>query len=120
MNAFITQIIRTASSYFLGILFTWLLSLGFDFPQEIKDQLYLALPVFIGSLYYIGIAALEKKVPWIGWLIGVAKTPVYSKPNDLVVSISEAGKETVLKSPEDPSILSAKVIRNIYSRELND
>ncbi|WP_166805614.1 hypothetical protein [Cryobacterium ruanii] len=40
----------------------------------------LGISALAGSLYYLGVQALATRVPAFGWLLGVARNPVYGIP----------------------------------------
>lgn len=84
---FLPQITRTVVPFVVG----WLISLPlvvkvedlFGVPQEDRTAwLARLLTVALGAVYYIVVAFLERHQSWFGWLLGVAKQPVYqAKPS---------------------------------------
>lgn len=80
---FATQIIRTIVPFLVGLIAAALLNAGFSIPSELQESVSASLVVTIGSLYYVAIAALEKKFPKFGWFLGVASQPHYDKANKL-------------------------------------
>ncbi|MFD5864346.1 hypothetical protein ACFWGP_05305 [Agromyces sp. NPDC127015] len=77
MDALIIQIIRTAVPYLVGLAVTWLASIGLNLDPDITAAAAAQLTVLVGSLYYLAVAWLERKWRWFGWLLGVARKPVY-------------------------------------------
>lgn len=78
MKDFAVQIIRTLSPLAAGAIITLLVNIGIQLPPEYEGYLSAGILTISTSLWYIAIAWLEKKVPAFGWLLGVAKKPVYS------------------------------------------
>lgn len=79
----VTAIIRTVVPYLVG----WIISgiawattpLGIAVPEEFRGWLNTALPVVLGSLYYMGAKWAEKRWPGIPWL-GSTRLPLYTPP----------------------------------------
>ena len=76
-----TSIIRTVTAYIVGwaLSFSAVQAVGLD-----ADQLtWLVLAVItggstvLGSLYYAVLRALERRWPWVGYLLGRKGAPVY-------------------------------------------
>lgn len=80
MSNFVIQIIRTVVPMFVGLLVSLLASVAIPIPESIASGLELSLGTLAASLYYIGVAWLERKWSWFGWLLGVARNPVYPAP----------------------------------------
>lgn len=78
MSNAIVALIRTLVPLLVGAIVGWLANLGLNLDPETQAQAVLALSTLAASLYYIGVTALAKRVPAVGWLLGVAKRPVYS------------------------------------------
>jgi hypothetical protein len=78
MNTFLVQVIRSLVSVVVGAVVGWLASLTIRVAPEVQVGLILSLSTLVTSLYYIGVAWLERKFPWFGWLLGVARKPVYA------------------------------------------
>lgn len=78
MNSLFVSIIRTIVPWAVGALIALLLTWGIEIPTEVVAETTLALTTLSTSLYYIIVRTLEQKVPAFGWLLGVAKSPVYS------------------------------------------
>lgn len=88
MNQFIIAIIRTIVPIVVGAVFAWLLSLGIPLPEDVKTEVTAGLTVLLSSLYYIGVAWLARKWAWFGWLLGVARNPVY-EPKDVAKHVAQ-------------------------------
>lgn len=72
--------IRTGVATVVGIFITFLLSKGFDIDTDTQTQLTTVLIVLITAAYNWLVILLEKHVnPYFGVLLGIPKTPNYSK-----------------------------------------
>lgn len=74
-SGYVTSVIRTAVPYLIGLIVSWLISLGL--PASVKDAATAILTFVIGTIYYLGVRALEKKWPKLGWLLGSPTAPTY-------------------------------------------
>lgn len=80
LQTYITQVIRTASSYAVGYAATFLLThFAITIPADTKSWATGLLVFGLGTLYYLVFAALEKKFPQLGWLLGNPSKPIYAK-----------------------------------------
>jgi uncharacterized membrane protein (DUF441 family) len=81
MNSYITSIIRTWVPILVGSVISWLATRGLSLDKDTADAATVAATGIIIALYYVVVRLFEKYVsPKFGWLLGVAKTPVYHKP----------------------------------------
>jgi hypothetical protein len=78
VSNFLIAIIRTMIPVLVGHVIAWFVSIGVALPPDVEAGLALSLGTLLASLYYIGVAWLERKWPWFGWLLGVARNPVYA------------------------------------------
>lgn len=78
MSNFIIAVIRTLIPIVVGWVVALLVSAGIHIDTDLAAGLIVSLSTLVASLYYIGVAWLERKWPWFGWLLGVARNPVYS------------------------------------------
>lgn len=79
MNDTITSLIRTYVPIGVGAFIAWLVTLGIEVSAEAQTGLVVALTGLVTAIYYTVARALEKKVPWLGVLLGSAKQPEYPK-----------------------------------------
>lgn len=78
MKALFDSLVRTVVPYLVGGVLTLLLGLGIKADGELKSTLTAALTLLFGTIYYAVVRVLETHVaPKFGWLLGLAKTPVY-------------------------------------------
>lgn len=74
MTDFLASLIRTGVPILVGVVTSWLARRGLDIDEaEITAWL---TPTLIGG-YYFGVRSLERRFPWIGWLLGLPKQPGY-------------------------------------------
>lgn len=99
-----SSIVRTATPLIVGAVAAWLVSVNFPVDAELQEALTLATGGVFTVLYYGATRVLETYVtPKFGWLLGLAKQPVYAPKNETVVSITGTGKSSIIKVPEVPS-----------------
>lgn len=77
MSQLIISIIRTVIPYAVGWVVAKLTLAGIPIPEDVVAEASASLTLLAGSLYYIAVAWLERKFSWFGWLLGVARQPVY-------------------------------------------
>lgn len=76
-----TAVVRTATSYIVGLVVSLLLSANIQASEEFTANLTAILTFIVGTIYYIAVKALEKKWPKLGWLLGSPNAPVYPTKN---------------------------------------
>lgn len=75
MNPFVASLIRTIVPIIVGGTIGILARISLNIDPEGQQALAnLVEMAFIGA-YYIVVRLIETKVPQIGWLLGLAKTP---------------------------------------------
>lgn len=75
VHPLVASIIRTAVPIVIGVLLTLLARAGFNLDLEGQAELTSWVTgLFIGA-YYVVVRLIEQKVPQVGWLIGLAKSP---------------------------------------------
>jgi len=72
------SVIRTGVPYIIGVVVAYLTTKGINVDENTKVQLTGVLTFVIGIVYYAVVRALEAKFPQLGYLLGVAKQPVYA------------------------------------------
>ena len=68
----ITSLVRTWVPIAVGALISWGV-----LPADLSDSATLAFGGLIMGAYYAAVRVLEARFPWVGWLLGKAKTPTY-------------------------------------------
>lgn len=77
MNATLISIIRTGVPYLVGLVVSWVATLGIHVPDDVKMQLTGAGVFVVGTIYYAVVRKLEQKWPAVGWLLGSPSQPFY-------------------------------------------
>src|SRR5690348_9921522 len=99
LNDKVTSAIRTGVPMLVGLVVSYLLvHFGFTVPEDVQTWLESLLTFGLGYLYYLAVRGLEAKWPNLGWLLGVAKQPVYNPPAPVAISVPT----TVINPPNAP------------------
>lgn len=77
MSNFFIAIVRSLVPIVIGWIVGVLAAINIPVEPEIQAGAVLSLSTVAASLYYIAVAWLERQWPWFGWLLGVARNPVY-------------------------------------------
>lgn len=87
----VSAIIRTVTPYLVSYLIsalTWAFTpLGVALPDGAQAWLETALPIILGSLYYLLAKVLEKRWPNVPWL-GSTRLPLYTAPARLAPQVA--------------------------------
>lgn len=75
MNDSVIAVIRTVIPAVAGLIIAGLANIGIDVDQT---ALVAVLNGVVIGLYYIVVRWLEKRIPWMGWLLGYPKPPTYA------------------------------------------
>lgn len=80
MNPFIASLIRTIVPICVGAVLGLLAKAGLNIDVEGQQALATLIDSVCIGAYYIIVRLVETKVPQVGWLLGLAKSPdSYSK-----------------------------------------
>lgn len=91
MKALFDSVVRTVVPYIVGAVISWFAMAGIEVDPDLKANLTVAVTAGIGTLYYLAVRLLETYVaPKFGWLLGLAKSPVY------LATASPAGKTDIV------------------------
>ncbi len=83
INDVLVSWVRTVVPVAVGAVLTWLTDgFGLELSDEGQVALISGITGLAASLYYMIARLAEEKIPSIGWLLGVAKTPTYVEPVD--------------------------------------
>ena len=75
MNPFAASLVRTIVPIVVGSILGLLATIGLNIDVEGQQGLLTLInSMFVGG-YYLIIRWIETKVPQVGWLLGLAKTP---------------------------------------------
>lgn len=80
MSNFIIAVIRTVIPIVAGWVVALLTAANIPVEAEVQAGLIVSLSAIVSSLYYALVAWLERKWSWFGWLLGIARNPIYPKP----------------------------------------
>jgi len=78
MSNFIIAIVRTVIPIIVGWAVGLLATINIPIDADIQAALIVSLSTLTASLYYVTVAALERRWQPFGWLLGVARHPVYA------------------------------------------
>lgn len=79
MSATIVSLIRTWVPTLVGSLVAWLLVLGIEIDADAQAGLVVGLTGLLVSAYYGIVRVLERRWPWVGYLLGVPAEPTYDR-----------------------------------------
>lgn len=80
------SLVRTYVPLALGVLFTWLASLGIDVSESDRVTLSAGIGALVAAVYYALARALERKWPALTILLGSPAQPaVYTNGDPAVV-----------------------------------
>ncbi len=86
MSNFIIAIVRTIIPIIVGWAVGLLAAINIPVDAEIQAGLIVSLSTLAASLYYVGVAWLERRWAWFGWLLGIARNPVYPPAEHRTIS----------------------------------
>jgi hypothetical protein len=79
MSDFVIGLIRTYVPIVVGVLLSWLVSLGLNLDPSVQAGLISALTGILTAVYYTAVRFLAEKWPGAGILLGVNKAPAYNE-----------------------------------------
>ena len=77
INSYVTSLIRTYVPLGIGVLVTWLASLGIDIDSTASAALVAGIGAVVAAAWYALARLLEKRWPKLGGLLGVPRAPSY-------------------------------------------
>ena len=76
-SALWASIVRTFTPIIVGSVVGWFVTLGVPLDDKFSGLLTLVVSGILSAVYYVAVRLLETYVtPKLGWLLGLAKTPV--------------------------------------------
>lgn len=94
-RALFDSVVRTVSPIVVGAVISWAVTAGITLDDQFEVALTAALTGVFSGAYYVVIRLFEVYVsPKFGWLLGLAKEPVYAKPNENVIITKDFGSIT--------------------------
>jgi len=97
--------LRTAVPLLVAAIASWLVGLGIDVTDELKELISTAIGALIGTIWYVIVRQLEKRWPALGVLIGYPKSPdsySASPAGELAEAQATAATNAVTDEPEAP------------------
>lgn len=95
-EAIVASLARTFVPAIVGGLFTWLASTGLEVDPELKGLITVAMFSLFTGMYYAAVRFVETKLPWVGILLGYAKSPdSYSKGNLPATAVDEVNPPVI-------------------------
>ena len=79
MSDFVTSLIRTYVPTGVGIVVAWITAAGVELEAGTELALSGAIVAVVTAVWYFAARLLEARWPAAGYLLGVAKTPVYDE-----------------------------------------
>lgn len=74
---YITSVIRTVVPLIVGAVASWFATKGITLDEQILLHMRIGLELLFTTAYYGIVRLLEHWHPNFGWLLGVAKRPIY-------------------------------------------
>lgn len=108
MKALFDSIVRTFTPIIVGAVVGWLVTAGIPLDPQFEGALTLVVAGAFTLVYYVAVRLLETYVaPRFGWLLGVARQPIYATMPDASTSTRAAYQ----------AALDANVYRRTGSRD---
>ena len=108
MKAVFDSLVRTVVPYIGGAVISWLTTAGMELDSEFKASLTAGLMALFGTIYYIGVRLLEVYVaPKFGWLLGLAKSPVYVKTEEPIAKTAVVIVQAPADGSSEPTVTAA-------------
>lgn len=113
VEALIASLARTFVPAVVGAVLGWFATTGLQVDPALEGLLTVVFMAGFTGLYYAAVRFVEEKVPWVGILLGYAKSPdSYSKGQ---ATPGELPKETSLNltiiNPKEPEHVAEIVDR---------
>lgn len=78
MRSLFDSIVRTFVPIIVGAVVGWFVTAGITLDPEFETALTLVVGAAFSGIYYVAVRVFETYVsPKFGWLLGLAKEPVY-------------------------------------------
>lgn len=82
MKALFDSLVRTVVPLIVGAVISFFITRGIPLDPEFETSLTIALTAGFTGIYYIAVRLFETYLsPKFGWLLGLAKQPVYIERN---------------------------------------
>lgn len=79
MKALADSLVRTFVPIIVGAVISFFVTSGIELDPEFEGALFLVVTAVLQGVYYLAVRLFELYVsPKFGWLLGLAKKPVYT------------------------------------------
>ncbi|MFJ2506336.1 hypothetical protein [Microbacterium sp. NPDC087592] len=112
MKTLFDSLVRTYVPWLAGVIITFLVSLGVPLDPEVQPALLALLMLAASAAYYWIARLLETHMsPKFGWMLGLAKPPVYEVPEPVLIPVEGLSRDEILARLEHltPSELNASI-----------
>lgn len=100
MSDLIPSLIRTYVPLIVSFALAWLArTWGFIIDEESTAAAHTLVMGVVFAVYYTLVRVLERKLPWVGTLLGTAKAPTY----DALVKVESSGALTAGPASGEPT-----------------
>lgn len=99
MKTLFDSLVRTFTPIIVGAVLGWFTTSGITLDPEFETSLTLVIGAAFAGLYYLAVRLFELYVsPKFGWLLGLAKPPVYTTPEPVLIPVQGPSRDEVLAS----------------------
>lgn len=123
-EAIVASLARTFVPALVGGVLAWLATSGVPVDPQLEGLLQVAFFAGFTGMYYAAVRFVETKLPWVGILLGYAKSPdTYSKGNldtTAVVNVNPTPATTVNVYQAEGSSITEAVSEAIDAVEAAD
>lgn len=99
MKTLFDSLVRTFTPIIVGAVLGWFATSGIALDPEFEAALTLVVGAAFAGLYYLAVRLFELYVsPKFGWLLGLAKPPIYTNPEPVLIPVQGASRDDVLAS----------------------
>lgn len=102
MKTLFDSLVRTFTPIIAGAIIGWFVTVGIDLDPEFAPTLIIVITGAFQGVYYLVVRLFEKYVsPKFGWLLGLAKPPVYETPEPVLIPVEGLSRDEILASMAD-------------------
>lgn len=101
MKTLFDSLVRTFTPIIVGAVLGWFATSGIELDPEFETALTLVVGAAFAGIYYLAVRLFELYVsPKFGWLLGLAKPPVYDPAavEPVLIPVQGPSRDEVLAS----------------------
>ncbi|PVE94982.1 hypothetical protein [Microbacterium sp. TPD7012] len=99
MKTLFDSLVRTFTPIVVGAVLAWFTTAGIALDPEFETALTLAVGGAFAGVYYLAVRLFELYVsPKFGWLLGLAKPPVYDATEPVLIPVGGPDRDEILTS----------------------